>query len=114
MSNLQKGREGESAVIEYLMEKGYRILERNYRSGHREIDIVAEKDGTIVFVEVKKRSGSSYGLGLESVTEKKRRNMISVARRYMQRKTLHDRNVRFDVASIDSNRLQYIENAFQL
>jgi putative endonuclease len=114
MSNIEKGKEGERAVMEYLLEKGYKILERNYRSGHREVDIVAAKDDTVAFVEVKKRNGSDFGLGLESVTEKKKRNIISVARQYIKNSTLMNCNVRFDVASIDGNELRYIENAFHL
>ena len=53
--------QGEDIAIDYLRRKGYVILDRNWRSGHREIDIVARKDDTVVFVEVKARANAFYG-----------------------------------------------------
>ena len=52
------GRRGEDIACKYLRKKGYKILERNYRFGHLETDIICEKDGTVVFAEVKARSGA--------------------------------------------------------
>jgi putative endonuclease len=107
------GLEGERAVARYLAESGYRILEKNYRSGHREIDIIAMKDDVIAFVEVKKRTGNRFGSGLESITPSKRNHICAAAKRYVHSRGLYDRNVRFDVVSIDGDELRHVENAFQ-
>jgi len=112
MSNVEKGRQGEEAVQRYLIEKGYRILERNFRFHHREVDIIAVKGDTLVFVEVKFRARGDFGQGSEAVTDMKKRNIISVARYYIHKKGLYELNVRFDVASLDGAVLDYFENAF--
>lgn len=62
------GRRGETLAAEHLVASGYRILERNWRCVHGEIDIVASKDGEVVFVEVKTRSSLAYGHPLEAIT----------------------------------------------
>jgi putative endonuclease len=112
MSNVQKGRQGEEAVQRYLVEKGYRILERNFRFHHREVDIIAVKGDILIFVEVKFRQSGEFGQGVEAVTDLKKRNIVSVARYYIQKKGLNELNVRFDVASLDGDTLDYFENAF--
>ncbi len=104
---------GEEIVQNYLIEGGYRILERNFRFHHREVDIIAAKDDILVFVEVKSRKDGDFGRGFEAISDMKKRNIISVARYYTQKKGLQDCNVRFDVASLDRGALQYFENAFQ-
>jgi putative endonuclease len=114
MSNVERGRHGEDRAARYLVERGYRILERNFRFHHLEVDIIALKGDTLVFVEVKSRSRDDFGQGFESITEKKKRNIISVARYYVEKKGLQDYNVRFDVASIDGNILDYVEGAFEV
>ena len=114
MSNIEKGRQGEELVHQYLIEKGYMILDRNFRYQHREIDIIALKNDILVFVEVKVRNSDEYGQGLESITARKKRNIVSVARYYVERKGLQDHNVRFDVASVDGSNLDYVESAFQI
>ena len=112
MNSVEKGLKGEEIVGEFLLRKGYQILERNFRYRHREVDIIAAKDDTVAFVEVKMRSGNGYGRGYEAVSEMKKRNVISVARHYVQKHGLYDSNVRFDIASIDGGVLHYYENAY--
>ena len=112
MNNVTKGCKGEEIVQEYLIARGYRILERNFRFHHREVDIIASKEDILVFVEVKTRRDDDYGRGFEAISDVKKRNIISVARYYTQKKRLYDYNVRFDVASLDSGILQYFENAY--
>ena len=114
MSNVERGRKGEDATTQYLLGHGYRILERNFRFHHLEVDIIAMKGDTLIFVEVKARSSGVFGQGFESITEKKKRNIISVARYYVGKKGLQDCNVRFDVASIDGSVLDYMEGAFEV
>ena len=61
MNNLELGKMGEDLAVELLIEKGYEILERNWRFRHNEVDIIARKDGLLVIAEVKTRSGDTYG-----------------------------------------------------
>ncbi len=112
MNNIEKGFKGEEIVQQFLLERGYRILERNFRFHHREVDIIASKEDILVFVEVKARSDDDFGRGFEAISDVKKRNIISVARYYTQKNRLYDYNVRFDVASLDRGTLQYYENAY--
>jgi putative endonuclease len=112
MSNLEKGRLGEERTERYLIDREYRILERNFRFQHREVDIIALKGDTLVFVEVKARGHHGLARGFESITERQKKNIISVARYYVEKKGFQDYNVRFDVASIDGRDFDYIEGAF--
>ena len=103
---------GEKRVVRYLKENGYEVLESNLRFHHREVDIVAKKGDVIVFVEVKTRKTEKFGKGMDSIVFGKKRNMLSVARYYIDKHGLYDFNIRFDVASIDNEELTYIEDAF--
>jgi putative endonuclease len=113
----RRGIEGEGEAVEYLRSMGYAILERNFRSRAGEIDIIAEKDGTLAFVEVK--SWSAYGDGeLEySIDGRKQRRIEQTARFFiMQRPREGKKRFRFDVILMtggDSRkRVRHIENAF--
>ena len=70
--NVRRGRKGERAAVRFLKKAGYRILDTNYQSGRYELDIVAEKDGCIVFVEVRGRQQSSLQSGYDSVDKTKK------------------------------------------
>lgn len=106
------GGKGEKKAAEYLRKKGYTVSALNYRSKFGEIDIIAEKDGVTVFVEVKTRSGKAYGMGYESVTQKKQQKLILTAQNYFREKG--ETAARFDVISIDNTEITHIENAFGL
>lgn len=108
-----KGIMGEQVAVEYLEKGGYRILERNFTSKMGEIDIVAFKDGVIVFVEVKSRNYFDHGSGLESVTPDKISKIVRTADLYLtyKRKTYAD--CRFDVIlTTDEEIIEHIPNAF--
>ena len=90
---------GERLAAEYLVLADYRILERNWRSGHHEVDIIAEWFGEIVFVEVKTRSKGDYRTALEAVDRSKRKFLISSARHYLSKNKL-DNPYRFDVITV--------------
>jgi len=77
------GASGERIAGEYLRLCGYRILETNHRSGHLEIDLIAERNGCLVFVEVKTRRSGSFGGALESVGGTKLLNLRKAARMYI-------------------------------
>ncbi|MBN2049328.1 MAG: YraN family protein [Spirochaetales bacterium] len=115
MNTSQKGKEGENRAITYLKEAGYRITERNYRKKEGEIDIIAEKDGEMVFLEVKSLSGLD-SLELEGlVNRKKRDRIIRTAREYLFEKGIAEtRRLRFDVILCErhQNTITHYENAF--
>jgi Holliday junction resolvase-like predicted endonuclease len=68
----------------------------------------------VVFVEVKYRTKKTFGYGVESVTGRKKQNILSVALHYMGKKKYYNQNARFDIASIENNKISYIEDAFHL
>ena len=113
------GNRGESIVAEYLEEKGYKILERNFRSGRNEIDIVAEDGDSIVFVEVKTTSSDraeKMRLPCTAVDKNKKQRIIECARDYIMKHRVSTDGYRFDVIEVYLNRdtpeINHIENAF--
>ncbi len=92
---------GEAAAATHLEAKGYKILERNFRHGREgELDLVAEKDGVLVFVEVKMRRSDWFGSPEDSVTFGKRKQIARMARAYVSLKNRMDTCCRFDVVSV--------------
>ena len=110
------GAQGEDIAIDYLRLKGYTIMDRNWRSGHREIDIVARKDDTIVFVEVKARANAFYGRPEDAVTRRKMHLLVLAADAYLRYYAI-DLEVRFDVIAItgttDKPHIKHYEHAFR-
>ena len=121
--HLRGGRIGEDAAARYLIRHGYRIEERNFVSGKNEIDIIAFKNKTYVFCEVKARVqeygvDSPYGCPASAVTDDKKRHLISAAMTF-ERKHLRERMAyRFDVIEVYLTptlrvaHIHYIKNAF--
>ena len=119
MNNKELGNIGEAAAADFLMNKGYRIRERQYRIREAEVDIIAEKDGVIVFVEVKTRRSIRCGSPAMAVTAAKQRKIVRGASWYIMAKKLHDRLCRFDVVEVivaDDGQLfiNQLENAFEV
>lgn len=108
---------GEVLAGRYLRERGYRIVSANYRTRMGEIDIVAEKNGVLVFIEVKTRSEGMIALPSESVGREKQRRLVRAAGLYL-REEPSGRKTRFDVIEVyldDADNLQkinHIQNAF--
>jgi len=113
-STTDTGKRGEDLICSRLQQNGFRILDRNVRERFAEIDIVAERDSIIVFVEVRTRSDIRLGHPAETVTLKKQQHIRRAAEAYLIRHRLTDRPVRFDVATIiwQGNIHEYFENAF--
>lgn len=116
MDRQELGRFGENAAAYYLEKKGYRIVRRNYRVKGGELDIIAEKDGIIAFVEVKTRAPEPLVNGLEAVTAAKKKMMIRTSEEYSYRFP-HDLQPRFDVVwvTVEDRKVvgfRYVENAF--
>ena len=107
------GRKGERLVVEYLENKGCRILHTNYRTPFGEADIIAEDGDEIAFVEVKTRSSDKYGTPAESVVKRKRQTYTKIAKFYWLQ-TGEEPNARFDVAEVYANgSIEYLKNAFE-
>ena len=110
------GLQGEELAIEYLRRKGYVILDRNWRSGHKEIDIVARHNNEVVFVEVKARGNSFYGRPEDAVTRQKMHRLVLAADAYL-RCNMIDSSVRFDIITItgttDKPYIRHYEHAFR-
>ena len=92
---------GEELAVRELRSRGYAILERRYRTRHGEIDIVAEDDGVLVFVEVRARATGEFGAAAESVTREKQRRVTAMAVDFLARHRATTRPCRFDVVAID-------------
>lgn len=116
-SNLIKGNLGEKIAEKYLTSKGYRVLEKNYRIKTGEIDLIALKNNLLVFVEVKARTGLSYGYPYEAVHRQKQRKIIKTALYYMKSKNMNLYQPRFDIVEVylgNKKGVNHIENAFSI
>ena len=109
------GKLGEEIAVQYLADKGYKILEHNWYNVHKEVDIIAKDGQDLVIVEVKTRQTDEYGEPDIAVTRKKQRMLIAAANAYITRKGL-DMETRFDIISIvlngDNPKIDHIEDAF--
>ena len=94
------GKRGEIVAAEYLCQEGYRILERNYRCKIGEIDVVAEKNGRILFIEIKTRRSDHYGLAQEAVHLIKQKKILRTAEWYLKEHKMADRPVGFEVIAV--------------
>jgi putative endonuclease len=94
------GKEGEDRAVGFLLRKGYRILERNFRFERGEIDIVAEDGETLVFVEVKARRSKSFGEAEEAISVHKRKQLRRVAEGYLFKNSIDGKACRFDVIGV--------------
>ena len=118
------GKSGEDLAVDFLKKNGFEILERNYRYGHKEIDIIGKDKSTIVFIEVKTGRSRTFGSPQEWVNLKKQKNIIEVAQAYIQEHDLRDFDFRFDVVAISFERgtrrfkecfaIEHIKNAFMV
>ena len=109
------GKQGEEIAANFLQEKGYEILERNWRNRHKEIDIIAMDGKELVIVEVKTRKNNNYGEPDIAVTRHKQRMLIYAANAYLFRNNM-DVDTRFDIISIvfkdGEPVIDHIEDAF--
>ena len=118
----KKGLIGEKIAAEYLEKQGFKILQRRYRFGHKEIDLIAEKDSLLVFIEVKNRRNEDFSPVELSIPEKKRQNLVEAAQGYIYETDCgnHDREYRFDVIFLITPgkagefQLKHIKDAFRV
>jgi putative endonuclease len=112
------GKFGENLAARHLKNQGYKIVCRNYRTKLGEIDIIAKKDDTIVFVEVKSRRTSTFGHPKHAITLKKQQQISKTALYYLKETNQSNVSARFDVVTVNSvsqkNDVEVIKNAFEL
>ena len=113
LARQQLGILGENVAVRRLEALGYAVLARRYRTRCGEIDIVADDDGTLVFVEVKARADARFGTAAEAVTAWKQRRLVRMARDYLAREEVGDRPCRFDVVAIMFDRPEPLVEVFQ-
>ncbi len=113
-SRSHKGREGEQLAARYLAAKGYSILDRNFRSGRMEIDLIAEHEECLVFVEVKSRSDSRFGFPEEGLGAQQEERIRVAAEDYLSQLD-RPKRIRFDIIAIlwgPDPQIRHFEDAF--
>lgn len=109
------GNKGEALAVEYLLNKGYDILERNYRFGKAEVDIIAQFKETLAVIEVKTRSTSDFGNPQDFVKPKQIKNLVKAVDEYVIKNNL-EVEVRFDIIAIVKQEhsfvIEHLEDAF--
>ena len=112
------GELGERIAERWLLRRGWRVVQRRFRSGHRDIDLVVERDGTIAFVEVKARKGAEFGGPVQAVDYRKRKQLERSALVWIDRHGREAESYRFDVVGVllsgATVRVCHVENAFAL
>jgi len=113
-STTESGKRGEELVCERLVARGFRIVARNVREKFAELDIVAEDGDTLCFIEVRTRADDALGHPAETITAAKQKHIRRAAEAFLVRRRIPPRPMRFDVATIVWNRMEfeYFENAF--
>jgi putative endonuclease len=114
----QLGKESEKFAVEYLQKQGYTIIQQNYRIRGGEIDIIAQENNTLVFIEVKSRTSTHYGHAIESLTQQQQKRLYKTAITYIHEHKQENKRARFDVIAIQKNQytgadIRLIKNAFE-
>ncbi|NNK71598.1 MAG: DUF91 domain-containing protein [Flavobacteriaceae bacterium] len=114
-SKYKFGEKGELLAVDHLLDKGYEILERNYRFQKAEVDILARMKNTLAVIEVKARSSTSFGEPQDFVKPKQIKNLVKAVDQYIMENDL-DVEVRFDIIAIiktaEGSRLEHLKDAF--
>ncbi len=118
---LDFGKKGEKAAESFLKKKGYRILKKNYRTKVGEIDLIAEHNNVLVFIEVKSRTDSALEHPFMAVTPRKQKKTAQTASCFLVQNKVGDREIRFDVVSVllgnenpDSLKVEVLQDAFRV
>jgi putative endonuclease len=112
------GRVGEGVAARWLRRRGWRVVAERFRNGHRDVDLIVERDGTVAFVEVKTRRDTAFGDPVEAVSWRKRRELIRSAMVWADRFGPPGASYRFDVVGVvvvgRDARIRHVEDAFSL
>jgi putative endonuclease len=118
LSNKPLGDRGEEIAALHLARAGWTVTHRNFRLGHKEIDLVARRGEVVAFVEVKTRAGLGYGHPLESITAKKRREIAQVAGAWIERFGADGDVYRFDAVAVlvrgSEPEVEHVEDAWRM
>ncbi|SFF34885.1 YraN family protein [Thermoflexibacter ruber] len=110
------GKEGEEIAETYLIQKGYQILMRNFKVKKQEIDLVAQQENTVVFVEVKSRSSADFGFPENFLSPQQEGRIRSAAIYYLNEQNINPQHIRFDIISIlktgEKIEIEHFEDAF--
>ena len=115
LNNIDKGKKGELLAKEYLISKGYSILDTNYKNKIGEIDIVALNKGILVFVEVKTRTNTNFGYPYEAVNKKKQDKILKCSYSYIKYNELKNYQLRYDIIEVfltPNIKINHIINSF--
>lgn len=116
VSAVERGAWAEDLACRHLRDQGLRLVARNYRCRHGEIDLVMQDRSCIAFIEVRLRSRTDFGSGAESVDTRKQKRLLASAEHYLQRHATLLADCRFDVVSVlrsgKTHQLEWIRNAF--
>ena len=115
---IEFGKEAEESAARFLKTKGYKVFRRNYKTKFSEIDIIAEDQGVICFIEVKARHSKLFGEPTEAVSPVKQRQISKAAICYLKENNLLERSARFDIVTLlyekDLPEIDLIKDAFEL
>ena len=118
MESYKNGKAGEDIAERYLIQRGYKIIERNYRSSQGEVDIIAREKDTFAFIEVKTRRSTAFGPPQMAVNQKKQEQLSKAALYFLKEKRLEEAKARFDVVAIllgaKGEEIELIRDAFEL
>ena len=121
IERLDFGKKGEKAAEAYLKKQGYRILKKNYRTKVGEIDLIAEHNNVLVFIEVKSRTDAALEHPFMAVTPRKQKKIARTAQSFLVQNKVGLREIRFDVVSVlpgnenpDSLQVEVLQDAFRV
>lgn len=106
------GNRGEAMAAAWYRNRGYDVLDRNWRRREGELDLVLQHGTTVVFCEVKTRSGTAFGMPVEAVTATKQRRLRLLAARWLDEAAFRPGQVRFDVVSVLDGQIDVLQDAF--
>ena len=117
--NKDLGSFGEALARDYLISKGYKILNMNFRNKFGEIDIICKKNNLLIFCEIKSRYSNSFGSPIESITCYKQKQIIKLSELYLISKKYYNFNVRYDIIEVifntitSSHIINHVQDAFR-
>ena len=117
--NKDSGSFGEALARDYLISKGYKILNMNFRNKFGEIDIICKKNNLLIFCEIKSRYSNSFGSPIESITCYKQKQIIKLSELYLISKKYYNFNVRYDIIEVifntitSSHIINHVQDAFR-
>ena len=113
MTSVEIGQQAEARAEQFLRDRGFSLIQRNFRAKTGEIDLIMAQGDLLTFVEVRYRANPSYGTGAESISKAKQRKIIHTAETFLQQSSHRWNQYRFDVISIGDD-IHWIPGAFTL